>query len=427
MLGYAVIRIKGSNAVRIINICKAQGIFIYDITRYEDMIIIEVSLNSIEDIQNVCVDIGVTYEVKKKTGIIPFLEIHRYRIIILLSPFIMFMILECLSSHIWRVNIHDNIRYTDEEIMVCLEKEKINIGKEKKKVNTKDIERKIREDFLDITWVSVQKDGSVLNIYVKENEGSEIVSEKDEPVNICASSDGIVKDIITRSGTALVHEGDIVKSGDIVVSGLIELKGDDGSIIEKRYVHADADVSIQYESEYVEKISIKHNVKVYEGSVIQSKSLQIGDIAVSIQKPDIKKSGETIKKWFSKILGKIKIGTKIQNEKKDEKEYFLEKLIVTDKSDFLEKLGITNQSQNIVSRKYRIEVQEYTDEEGIAMINKNISKYFNNLSEKGIQIVEKNVKIYKDSDYIYAKVSLKLLTGDMQEQKLYELTVNDSN
>lgn len=427
MLGYAVIRIKGSNAVRIINICKAQGIFIYDITRYEDMIIIEVSLNSIEHIQNVCVDIGVTYEVKKKTGIIPFLEIHRYRIIILLSPFIMFMILECLSSHIWKVNIHDNIRYTDEEIMVCLEKEKINIGKEKKKVNTKDIERKIREDFLDITWVSVQKDGSVLNIYVKENEGSEIVSEKDEPVNICASSDGIVKDIITRSGTALVHEGDIVKSGDIVVSGLIELKGDDGSIIEKRYVHADADVSIQYESEYVEKISIKHNVKVYEGSVIQSKSLQIGDIAVSIQKPDIKKSGETIKKWFSKILGKIKIGTKIQNEKKDEKEYFLEKLIVTDKSDFLEKLGITNQSQNIVSRKYRIEVQEYTDEEGIAMINKNISKYFNNLSEKGIQIVEKNVKIYKDSDYIYAKVSLKLLTGDMQEQKLYELTVNDSN
>ena len=61
------------------------------------------------------------------------------------------------------------------------------------------------------------------------------------------------------------------------------------------------------------------------------------------------------------------------------------------------------------------------------MNNKNISKYFNNLSEKGIQIVEKNVKIYKDSDYIYANVSLKLLTDDMQEQKLYELTVNDSN
>ena len=113
--------------------------------------------------------------------------------------------------------------------------------------------------------------------------------------------------------------------------------------------------------------------------------------------------------------------------RKDEKEYFEEKLTIIDKSDFLENLGITNQSQNIVSNKYRIEIQEYTDEEGIAMINKNISKYFNNLSEKGIQIVEKNVKIYKDSDYIYANVSLKLLTDDMQEQKLYELTVNDSN
>ena len=427
MLGYAIIRIKGSNAVRIINICKAQGIFIYDITRYEDMVIIEVSLNNIEHIQDICSDIGIIYDVKKKTGIVPFLEMHRYRIIILLSPLIMFMILSSLSSHIWKINIHDNIRYTDEEIKVCLEKEKINIGIEKKKVNTKDIERKIREEFLDVTWVSVQKDGSVLNIYVKENEGSEIVSANEEPVDICASTDGIVKDIITRSGTALVHKGDVVKSGDVVVSGLIELKGDDGSVIEKRYVHADADVSIQYEREYIEKISIKHNVKVYEDSAIYSKYLQIGNIAINIQKPDIKKSGKIIKKWFTKISGKMKNKKKVQNEKEDEKEYFEEKLTIIDKSDFLEDLGITNQSQNIVSNKYRIEIQEYTDEEGIAMINKNISKYFNNLSEKGIQIVEKNVKIYKDSDYIYAKVSLKLLTDDMQEQKLYELTVNDSN
>ena len=168
-------------------------------------------------------------------------------------------------------------------------------------------------------------------------------------------------------------------------------------------------------------------MKVYEDSAIHSKYLQIGNIAINIQKPDIKKSGKIIKKWFTKISGKIKNEKKVQSEKEDEKEYFEEKLTIIDKSDFLENLGITNQSQNIVSNKYRIEIQEYTDEEGIAMINKNISKYFNNLSEKGIQIVEKNVKIYKDSDYIYANVSLKLLTDDMQEQKLYELTVNDSN
>ena len=40
--------------------------------------------------------------------------------------------------------------------------------------------------------------------------------------------------------------------------------------------------------------------------------------------------------------------------------------------------------------------KEYTDEEALKIFNKNLSNYYASLSEKGVQILEKDVKIEQD-------------------------------
>lgn len=50
--------------------------------------------------------------------------------------------------------------------------------------------------------------------------------EDAEGIDLIATCDGVITQIITRKGIPLVHVGDQVKKGDILVSGRLETKND---------------------------------------------------------------------------------------------------------------------------------------------------------------------------------------------------------
>lgn len=83
--------------------------------------------------------------------------------------------------------------------------------------------------------------------------------------HIVAAKDGIVAELTVRSGTARVRVGDVVKAGDILIDGVLDIVGDDGSIIARHAVLADGDVRLKCVENYRQAVPMTYEQKVYTG------------------------------------------------------------------------------------------------------------------------------------------------------------------
>ena len=96
---------------------------------------------------------------------------------------------------------------------------KVYNGNMLKNIDCAYIEECIRND-LDVTWASVEIKGSMVNVYIKENYSMNkeaVKSVYSDGEDIVSSCQGVVKKIITRSGTPLVACGDEVQEGQVLV------------------------------------------------------------------------------------------------------------------------------------------------------------------------------------------------------------------
>ena len=95
-----------------------------------------------------------------------------------------------------------------------LKEEGIYPGMQKKNVDCQGIVKALRKEYNDIVWVSASLDGSRLKIQIKENEDAlPIISSTQTdslPADLIASTDGIITNLITRTGIPQVHIGDSV-------------------------------------------------------------------------------------------------------------------------------------------------------------------------------------------------------------------------
>ena len=74
-----------------------------------------------------------------------------------------------------------------------------------------------------------------MTVRVKENDDTYTddgvtASGRERATDLIASSDGMITDLVTRSGVPLVHQGDQVKKGDILVLGRIEVTDDSATV-----------------------------------------------------------------------------------------------------------------------------------------------------------------------------------------------------
>lgn len=152
-----------------------------------------------------------------------------------------------------------------------LKEEGIYPGMQKKNVDCQGIVKALRKEYNDIVWVSASLDGSRLKIQIKENEDalpiiSSTQTDKSNktdslPADLVASTDGIITNLITRTGIPQVHIGDSVTKGTLLVSGRIDILDDSGEITGYQYTHADADIFADTQISYLDIISCYHNKK----------------------------------------------------------------------------------------------------------------------------------------------------------------------
>ena len=395
--GYLRIRVWGYSPERFMNLCCNHNILLWDIEKCsEDSYNMNISLNGYFQIRPFVRKTGTKVAVLSKFGLpffIPHLKLHSFFLIGIVGTF---LFLFWTTGYVWKIEMTGNNELQTKELMDFLEERDIKIGSKKNIVRVEELEKAIRTEFPNITWTSVQLEGTKLWIQIKENDKILTVEEKTkEACDLVAEKDGIITSIITRNGVPMVKAGDEVKAGDILVSGRVPIYNDAGEVINYQLYAADADVYLECSYQFQATMPISYILHDYTGKEYKSIYLKLFDKEISF--PDYRekencdvtenrKQLEALDQWFLPFF-----------------------------------YGIASYTEyNPVKAKYtKEEVKEHLGEE--------INIFIRSLEEKGVQFIEKDVKIEKGNLQWRAVADFLVIekTGVASEIKPEEMDVED--
>ena len=361
---------------RLMNLCHHNHIEIWDMNYQDQTYYGTIYLNDFYKLKPLLKKTHVKIKILERHGYRFFLHFLSGRSFLWLGCVMCILGMLVLSTYIWKIEINGNSFYTDEQIIKYLkENENLGLGSKKSSINRESVEDNLMIQFEKISWTSSYINGTTLIIDVEEIEGV-IEDEKNESkeYDICASMDGEITRIVLRSGTACVKQGDIVKQGDLLVHGIVDFMDDSLNIVERRWVGADADVLAK---------TIEHYNKVYK-------------VAIKSQKFDKSIVGFTIS------IGGHSLN--LQNKKQ------LNNLTsdYQHTSEFLRPFpGVWIQKD--VYRTYeKVDAIEHIMDAKQQAENE-MSDIYREFIEKGVQIIENNVRIVMYEDRVEVKGNLVLI------------------
>ena len=364
LYGYVRVRLTGYSPERFLNLCKAHEIEIWDLQNNGGYYEMNLSIRDFRRLRPLRRKARAHLLVTERHGLPFFLHQYRNRKMFVVGILLCITFLYVMSLYIWNIHIEGNYSRTTNVILDYLESEHIVHGMPKSQVDCKEIQSMIRIQFPDIIWVSAEIKGTRLLIRIRENMDSlpkEAEMEEEEPRDIVAAREGIVTSVLVRKGVSRIQAGDEVEAGQLLISGRIDILNDSGEVADYQYTAADADVYASTTYTYYDEFVLSHEVRHPTGKKRHGVYAKIGGKTISLKlHPDF----ET----FSTL----------------NTEYPLK---LTENFYLPLTFGTT------LYEEYEIYTESYSKEEATALAEANLKEFLENLIEKGVQIVENNVKI----------------------------------
>lgn len=387
-IGYLTVELYSPTPERFFNICYANNINISNILYHDNFYTFVIPTNEFFNLKPILKKTNSKTKIKIKTGIRSFIVKYRkhncFVLGIMLSTFLIYL----MTLFLWDINISGNSMITNDVILDTLYDNGIYYGIFMKNINCDIVEKILRKEFNDITWISVEKNGTRISIYIKENDEDYVDSKFTECCDIVATCDGVIEYIITRTGTPLKKIGDEVHTGDIIVSGNVNIYDDYGVIVGANKVIADADLLISSKIDYIDNIKIDYKYKLFTGKNKKMLYINIFD------------------KYFLTNIGK----------KYDYFDSYIDDhQIHIGKNLYLPiHYGIKNEIEYINQNA------KYTENQANTIFEDRLNYYLKELAEKGVQIISKDVKISKNfKEYSY-KGEINILTPQYEKVPIIE-------
>lgn len=266
--GYLHVRLTGFAPERFINLCSNHNILIWDLQYREGAYEFYITVGGYRQIRPFVKKSKTRLRIIEKFGLPFFLYKNRKRKVFFFGFLCFWMLIFSMSLFIWDIEIEGNYTYTEDVLLAYLKEQNISHGMMRGRVDVEEIKSMLRNEYMEITWVSAQVSGTRLLIQVKENYGLLDIPIKDtRPCDLVAAKDGIITEIVTRSGIPQVKPGDVVTKGQVLVSGTIPITNDAEEVVSTNYVHSDATIKASTVYDYTDSFSLLHTEKSYSGNV----------------------------------------------------------------------------------------------------------------------------------------------------------------
>lgn len=219
IIGYLLVEFSGEHSEEILNLTAKSRIKLWGLKCNKGKITGYISIRNFFKLRSIVFSSHIKVKIIKKYGLPLISKRYNNRVGMYLGVVIFLSILKIMSGFIWTINIQSEDKIDNKKVLAYCKDLGIYEGVRTSKIDPKNDAVKLVMKNGDISWASLNIEGSILNVNLKMTKGNYV---KKSPSNIKAKYDGIIKKIDATSGDVLVKTGDVVKSGDLLISGIIE-------------------------------------------------------------------------------------------------------------------------------------------------------------------------------------------------------------
>lgn len=227
--GYVVVRIDAKNFEKSLNLLQRKGIRMWDVVKTNDSVKFKTSLEDYKKYINIIDEIKGK-AIKEKGVAFNFSKL-KIRKGFAIGILILVVSLYIFTSMIWKIEVVGTSGILTKEILEVLEENKIEAPLSKSSINIKKVEKLIYNNFEEFKFVEVYLEGSNLIVFVKEKVLEPPNFKEDQPSSIISTKNGIINKIITKSGQAVVKEGDVVYEGQTLIMGIVKNKNSEDFVL----------------------------------------------------------------------------------------------------------------------------------------------------------------------------------------------------
>lgn len=315
--GYLVITVTGNFTERFINVCTAQNILLWDITRISGRAIrCKISVRAFKKLPKIAYNTGVSVKINTRHGFPFFLQRYRRRKIMLSGIFIFVLFVIISNQFVWDIEVRGNEKVKSADILAVLEEEGLKCGVLKSQIDQRFLKNQTMLKLPSLAWLWVDKHGSKVIVDVRERVPVPEIFDPDDYCNIVAAKDAVIDSMVVRNGIPVVSVGDTVLKDTVLVTGKIpsSLKP------EIRYVQADAQIYARVWYEKTQQFTRISTVRMQTGNKTKQFALKIFGKEISLfrsDKPPFEYSDETVKKHELSLFGNYLGVTLISHEFKE--------------------------------------------------------------------------------------------------------------
>ncbi len=386
LIGYLKVEVSGFAPERFMNLIIKNDIVVWDVETVESGYIFYTGRYNFLKMKPYLKKTNTKIKVVKKYGFPYFLKKNKKRVAFLIGFGICICITYIFSLFVWEVRIHGEQKIVKEDMLTYIEEKHVPLGTLKSKIHCDTLEKKLRMQYDEISWISCELKGTCLNIYIEEGTATIIDEKNDTPGDIVASKDAEITKMITREGTPVVKVKQKVKKDEILISGTIYIFDDNHEVIETSYIPADGDVYGITSYQYEDYIELEYYDKKYHDKNKSYVTLYILDYCVTPFVP--KKPGKDYDTFTD--IRKLKLF-----------------------ENFYLPIGYTKTEW----KTYDLKKNKRSEKEAEKILNERLQEKITHFKEKGVEIIKNDVKIVRDGNKVYAKGTLTLEESIVQFQE----------
>ncbi|MBR4286727.1 MAG: sporulation protein YqfD [Clostridia bacterium] len=261
--GYVEFCAEGGFPERFLNLCKLNGISLWNVENDGVKVKACTSAKEFENISKPAKNSGMTVKTLENKGIPFWARRHKWRCGLLAGLIIAVCLVWYMSGFVWDVEIAQEEGVKINNFTETLAELGVKSGVRKSKIDVVEVQEALLDMYPELSWVSLNIFGDKIKVeYTPATPAPEIVDTK-APSNIVASKSGKIVLIEGYNGTNAVKEGAYVTQGSLLISG-VNTNGDGSeNIVRARgKVFAETKNTLTSTSEYENSLNISNGISL---------------------------------------------------------------------------------------------------------------------------------------------------------------------
>ncbi len=218
--GYVEFCAEGGFPERFINLCKINGINLWNVKNDGVKVIAFTTEKEFALINVAAENSGMTVRILKSRGLKSFLKRHKWRCGAAFGIFAAFAFWIFMSGFIWEVEVLATDGVNSEAFTESLAELGVKIGARKSKIDIIQVQNQLMNEYKELLWVSVNIFGGKAQVEMSEFVKQKEIVDTKKPVNLVASKKGRIVLVKGYKGVNAVKEGDNVTEGTLLISGV---------------------------------------------------------------------------------------------------------------------------------------------------------------------------------------------------------------